>query len=187
MEIVLEHEARGVDEVLRRCVLGDILSEEFLAALATAGGEEGFGELAADVEPLGHDLQDALEEFHGIRGEACAPEVARGLEEPRAVLIAGGRDKQGSYQPLVAALEERGRALVVIGEAAERLAEAAGGSLPIERAASMQQAVELARELAREGDAVLLSPACSSFDMFDSYKQRGRAFADAVAQLGGER
>jgi UDP-N-acetylmuramoylalanine--D-glutamate ligase len=51
----------------------------------------------------------------------------------------------------------------------------------------MQEAVERSRALAQQGDAVLLSPACSSFDMFESYKHRGRAFADAVRELGGER
>jgi UDP-N-acetylmuramoylalanine--D-glutamate ligase len=103
-----------------------------------------------------------------------------GLEEERAVLIAGGRDKQGSYVPLVEALRARGRALVVLGEAADRIAEAAAGAVPIRRVASMEEAVAVAADLARPGDAVLMSPACSSFDMFESYKARGKAFAAAV-------
>ena len=106
-----------------------------------------------------------------------------GLEERQAVLIAGGRDKQGSYAPLVEALRARGRALVVIGEAADQIAAAAGGVLPIRRAGSMEEAVEVASELAATGDAVLMSPACSSFDMFGSYKARGKAFAAAVRAL----
>jgi len=108
-----------------------------------------------------------------------------GLPQPRVVLIAGGRDKQGSYEPLVAALHERGRALVVLGEAADRIARAAAGVLPIVRAAGMAEAVSLARALAQPGDAVLLSPACSSFDMFQSYSQRGEAFAAAVRSAVG--
>lgn len=107
----------------------------------------------------------------------------RGLAEPRAVLIAGGRDKLGDYAPLVSALRDKGRALVLIGEASDRIEAAALGALPITRASSMEEAVRLARELAHFGDAVLLSPACSSFDMFRDYKHRGDVFARAVRDL----
>jgi UDP-N-acetylmuramoylalanine--D-glutamate ligase len=110
----------------------------------------------------------------------------KGLAEARAVLVAGGRDKGGDYGPLVEALRSKGRALVLIGEAADRIADAAAGALPIERAASMSDAVERASRLARPGDAVLLSPACSSFDMFRDYHDRGAAFVRAVRALGGE-
>lgn len=106
-----------------------------------------------------------------------------GLSEARAVLIAGGRDKQGSYEPLIAALERKGRALVLIGEATELIASAAGKRVLARRAADMQEAVRLARALAQPGDAVLLSPACSSFDMFQNYHERGVRFAEAVAAL----
>lgn len=106
----------------------------------------------------------------------------RGLAEARAVLIAGGRDKQGSYAPLAALLAERGRALVVLGEAAELIAGAAAGVLPIARASSMDDAVAKAASLARAGDAVLLSPACSSYDMYKSFGARGDDFARAVTQ-----
>lgn len=107
----------------------------------------------------------------------------RGLTEAHAVLVAGGRDKLGSYDPLVEALAEKGRAVVVIGEAAERIAGAVGSRLPVVRAGSMDQAVERARELARPGDAVLLSPACASFDMFKSYADRGEQFAASVRRV----
>jgi UDP-N-acetylmuramoylalanine--D-glutamate ligase len=107
----------------------------------------------------------------------------RGLLEAKAVLLAGGRDKLGSYGPLVDALRDKGRALIVFGEAADRIAEAAAGVLPIERAASMTDAVAKAAALAQPGDAVLLSPACSSFDMFRDYKDRGDQFVQAVQDL----
>ncbi|GMV17406.1 MAG: UDP-N-acetylmuramoylalanine--D-glutamate ligase [Polyangiaceae bacterium] len=106
-----------------------------------------------------------------------------GLEEPKAVLIAGGRDKLGSYGPLVDALEKKGRAVVVIGEAASRIADAVGARVPVARAASMAEAVRVARSLAEPGDAVLLSPACSSYDMFVDYVDRGNQFAAAVSAL----
>ena len=107
----------------------------------------------------------------------------RGLAEERCVLIAGGRDKEGSYAPLVRALAERGRAVVLIGEAAERIAAAVGEVVPVYFASTLPEAVGLARGAARAGDAVLLSPACSSFDMFRDYKQRGDVFAAAVRAL----
>jgi UDP-N-acetylmuramoylalanine--D-glutamate ligase len=106
-----------------------------------------------------------------------------GLAEPKGVLIAGGRDKFGAYEALVQALVERGRGAVLLGEAAERLERAIGGRVPVVREASLAGAVHAALGLARPGDAVLLSPACSSFDMFTSYAERGRLFAEAVRNL----
>jgi UDP-N-acetylmuramoylalanine--D-glutamate ligase len=107
----------------------------------------------------------------------------RGLAETRGVLIAGGRDKQGAYEPLVSALEAKGRALVLIGEAADRIAAAVGSRVPVLRATSMDDAVNQAFAAAQPGDAVLLSPACSSFDMFKSYADRGDRFVSAVERV----
>jgi UDP-N-acetylmuramoylalanine--D-glutamate ligase len=105
------------------------------------------------------------------------------MSESRGVLIAGGRDKHGSYAPLVEALRERGRAVIVIGEAASRIAAAVEGALPVEHAGSMDDAVRRAFRFAQPGDAVLLSPACSSFDMFKGYADRGDHFRRAVEEL----
>ncbi len=96
------------------------------------------------------------------------------------MLVAGGRDKGGSYEPLVQALVDKGRAVVVIGEAADAIASAVGDRLPVVRARSMDEAVRESARLARPGDAVLLSPACSSFDMFRDYKHRGDEFTRVV-------
>jgi UDP-N-acetylmuramoylalanine--D-glutamate ligase len=101
----------------------------------------------------------------------------------KVVLIAGGRDKGGSYAPLAGALASVGRGAVVIGEAAARIEEAIAGVVPVVRAASLDQAVAAAAGMARPGDAVVLSPACSSFDMFRSYEHRGDAFRAAVLGL----
>ncbi|MEZ4297289.1 MAG: UDP-N-acetylmuramoyl-L-alanine--D-glutamate ligase [Polyangiaceae bacterium] len=144
----------------------------------------------ASFEGLGHRTA-LVAEIGGVRfyddskGTNVGASVAalRGLSEPKAVLIAGGRDKLGAYGPLVDALREKGRGLVVIGEAAQRIAAAAQGAVPIQRAGSMAEAVEKAARMAQEGDAVLLSPACSSFDMFRDYKDRGDAFVRAVQDL----
>ena len=113
----------------------------------------------------------------------AAVTAVRGLSEKRGVLIAGGRDKQGSYEPLVRALEDKGRAVVVLGEAAPRIADAVGSRVPLSHATTMDDAVNQAFSLALPGDAVLLSPACSSFDMFKSYADRGDRFVAAVERL----
>jgi UDP-N-acetylmuramoylalanine--D-glutamate ligase len=111
----------------------------------------------------------------------------RGVEEEKCVLIAGGRDKGGSYAPLVEALGERGRGAVVLGEAADEIARAIGEAIPVRRASSMDEAVRVSAELARSGDAVLLSPACSSYDMFRDYKHRGDEFVRAVNDLASRK
>jgi UDP-N-acetylmuramoylalanine--D-glutamate ligase len=147
----------------------------------------------ANFEPLGHRMA-FVRELDGVRfyddskgtNVGAAVTALNGLEEARAVLIAGGRDKLGSYEPLVAALESKGRAVVLVGEAADRIEQAIAGRLHVERARNMEQAVSRAFDLAEPGDAVLLSPACSSFDMFQSYADRGEQFARAVLALSAK-
>ena len=164
-------------------------------ALVTAMGasEDAIRKTLAEFRGLAHRIE-VIADVAGVRyyddskGTNVGASVAalRGLSEPKAVLIAGGRDKLGSYEPLIEALRDRGRALIVIGEAAERIASAAAGAIETVRAESMDEAVEQARFLARPGDAVLLSPACSSFDMFRDYKHRGEEFARAVRALAAK-
>jgi len=133
-------------------------------------------------------------EVHGVRfyddskgtNVGAAVTALEGLREPKAVLIAGGRDKGGSYGPLVDALGRKERAAVLLGEAADVIARAVGDRVPVRRAATMDEAVRVGASLAQPGDAVLLSPACSSFDMFRDYKHRGDEFVRAVRVLEKE-
>lgn len=160
------------------------------AALAAGASAESIRSALSAFVPLPHRMA-LVAELGGVRfyddskgtNVGAAVTALSGLHEARGVLIAGGRDKQGSYQPLVDALRDKGRAVVVIGEAAERIAAAVGDAVPLERATDMSDAVERAHRLARPGDAVLLSPACSSFDMFQSYADRGDRFVQAVQSL----
>jgi UDP-N-acetylmuramoylalanine--D-glutamate ligase len=152
-----------------------------------------------DFVPLPHRMA-LVTELSGVRfyddskgtNVGAAVTALLGLTEARGVLIAGGRDKLGSYEPLVSALKKKGRAVVLIGEAADKIATAiaetypALSDLPVARAADMTDAVRQAFRLAQPGDAVLLSPACSSFDMFKSYADRGDRFADAALSLKKE-
>ena len=105
-----------------------------------------------------------------------------GMKQP-VVLIAGGRDKGGGYEMLRPLVQEKVRAMVLIGEAKEAIAEAFAKTTRIAFAKEMDEAVQMARTLAEKGDAVLLSPACASFDMFKSYSHRGEVFAQAVGRL----
>ena len=101
----------------------------------------------------------------------------------RFVLIAGGRPKGDDLAPLRALLARQGRALVAIGESAEQFFAVGDGVVPSARATSMAAAVAAARELARPGDAVVLSPACASYDWFKNYGERGDVFAACVRAL----
>lgn len=124
----------------------------------------------------------------GTNVAAVAASV-RGFPRP-VVLIAGGLDKGGSYEPMFRALDGVARGMVLIGQAAPLIRAAAaehGADYPVVDAGSMEEAVRAAAGLAREGDAVVLSPACASYDMFDNFGHRGRVFRDAVAALGAER
>ncbi|MDA8389829.1 MAG: UDP-N-acetylmuramoyl-L-alanine--D-glutamate ligase [Gammaproteobacteria bacterium] len=96
------------------------------------------------------------------------------------VLIAGGDGKGADFSALRPAVSSKARAVVLIGRDADKLAAALDGCCPLVCATDLDQAVVLARSLARPGDSVLLSPACASFDMFRNYTHRGEVFADAV-------
>ena len=110
-------------------------------------------------------------------GAAATALGSLGHRARQVVLIAGGKDKGGNYGPLREELDRVGRAAVLIGQAAGRLErEFKGLAIAVRRADSMDAAVRQAFALARAGDAVLLAPACSSFDMFESFEHRGRAF-----------
>jgi UDP-N-acetylmuramoylalanine--D-glutamate ligase len=105
------------------------------------------------------------------------------------VLIAGGRDKGGDYAPLAEVFGRVGRAVVLIGEAADRIADSFGRVVTADkilRARTLEEAVEKAAAVAVRGDAVVLSPACSSFDMFRDYAHRAEVFRAAVRATVGD-
>jgi len=104
------------------------------------------------------------------------------FSEP-VILIAGGKDKNGDLSPLEEWIQKRVKHLILIGEAKERMNRELGGLTDTILAKTMEEAVLLAREKAKAGEVVLLSPACSSFDMFKDYKERGKVFKEAVHRL----
>ena len=99
------------------------------------------------------------------------------------ILIAGGKDKNGDLSPLKELIQKRVKHLILIGEAKERMNRELGKLTDTVMAKTMEEAVLLAHQKAKAGEVVLLSPACSSFDMFKDYKERGMVFKEAVKQL----
>ncbi len=102
---------------------------------------------------------------------------------PTTVLILGGRDKGGSYLPLVPGIRRQVKVVVVLGEAREKIRRELSPHVPVEEASDFQEAVARAFSIADPGETVLLSPACSSYDMFHGYEERGERFREAVMRL----
>jgi UDP-N-acetylmuramoylalanine--D-glutamate ligase len=158
-------------------------------AAALAGGLAGVAPGAAarglgSFKPLPHRLELVAEE-RGLRwvNDSKATNVAAACGALRSlqgnlVVLLGGKDKGEDFSPLRAALHEGVRGVVLYGEARRRLAAALEGTVPLRTVdGTFQEAVAAGRDLARPGDFLLLSPACSSFDMFENYEARGSLFA----------
>jgi UDP-N-acetylmuramoylalanine--D-glutamate ligase len=104
------------------------------------------------------------------------------FKEP-IVLLLGGRDKGNDYSRLAKLVKKQVKAIVAIGESADKVEQAFRGTSAITKTASMDEAVSTARSLAQSGDVVLLSPACASFDWFKNYEHRGQVFKELVKNL----
>ncbi len=152
-----------------------------------------------------HPIVEALKSFSGVEhrlewvrtcngvefyndSKATNVESARvavkALEGPLVVIL-GGLEKEQDFSSLGDDLRQKARALVLIGETAARLEETLGSQVQSDTVASMEEAVLRAAELAKQGDSVLLAPACASFDMFLNFEERGRIFKHAVGELPG--
>ena len=101
----------------------------------------------------------------------------------RQVLIAGGDGKGADFSPLCEPISRYCRAVVLLGRDADKLEQVLKSHVPLQRVSSLDEAVSAAASLAQPGDAVLLSPACASLDMFANFEERGRLFAAAVGRL----
>ncbi len=136
-----------------------------------------------------HHRMEFVREVRGVRyyedsKATNVGSVAPALESfDNITLIAGGKDKGGSYVPLAPLVKARVRHLLLIGEAAGRMAQELGDLTDTRQAASLEEAVQLAAQVAEPGGVVLLSPACSSFDMFRDYEERAKRFIAAVKEL----
>jgi UDP-N-acetylmuramoylalanine--D-glutamate ligase len=147
-----------------------------------------------EFKGLPHRVQPVAESrgvrfYDDSKGTNVGASVAalEGFDVP-VVLIAGGDGKGQDFSPLAPTVKRHARAVVLIGRDAPSIAAAlAATGVPVQRAQSMEEAVQAAFSLAQHGDAVLLSPACASFDMFRNYGHRGEVFAKAAQALVAER
>jgi UDP-N-acetylmuramoylalanine--D-glutamate ligase len=159
------------------------------AALAMGCNPEAVERALADFQPLAHRIE-FVRERGGITwiDDSKGTNVGAVVEALDAVpapviLIAGGVDKGGDYAPLIEPLRRKARRAILIGAARQRIAAAVSGAVEVELFATLGEAVERAARIGRRGDTVLLSPACSSFDQFRDYAERGRVFKELVRAL----
>ncbi len=159
-----------------------------LAAFAVGCDPAQLREAIKTFRPMPHRLEPVAE-IDGIlyvddsksTNPGSVVAALRAYKRP-TILIAGGRSKGTDFIELGVVIRQRAKALVVIGEAADEIAQHAR-SVPTIHAASMEEAVTKARETAEPGDVVLLSPGCASFDMFRSAEHRGETFVAVVNSL----
>lgn len=164
----------------------------FAAGLACGATVESMRETVREFKGVEHRIEFVAEvagaRFYNDSKATSVDATAKALEalsggEGKTVLILGGRGKNAPYAPLIPLIESSVRGLILIGEDADNIELQLRGHAEIVRADSMKTAVELGAEMARQGDSVLLAPACASFDMFRSFEERGEVFKTAVAEL----
>jgi UDP-N-acetylmuramoylalanine--D-glutamate ligase len=159
------------------------------AALAIEVEPGAIEEGLARFKPLSHRIE-TVHEWRGIKfiDDSKGTNVGAVVEALEAVgapviLIAGGFDKGGDYGPLKKPLQEKVKLAIFIGAARDKMRAALEGATRIEVVEKMAGAVARAAEVAVAGDIVLLSPACSSFDQFRDYAERGNLFKELVRAL----
>lgn len=162
------------------------------AGLACGASPESMRETVATFRGVEHRIEFAGEyagvTFYNDSKATSVDATMKALEAlsdgaGKTVLIIGGRGKNAPYAPLLPLIDSSVRGLVLIGEDAETIESQLSGSAEIVKSESMRDAVEQAYKLAAPGDAVLLAPACASFDMFKSYEERGTIFKAEVTRL----
>ena len=186
----------GRDALLARADLGLLGDHNVANALAAALAvrEAGvplaaIGEGLRSFRPLAHRLEP-VREVGGVRwiNDSKATNIASTVVAVEAmdrpfVLLLGGRHKGEPYTRLAPLLKDRCRLVIAYGESGELIERDLGGKVPLERGTTFEDVVLRARRAARPGDAVLLSPACSSYDMFKNYEERGATFRTLVEQM----
>jgi UDP-N-acetylmuramoylalanine--D-glutamate ligase len=170
--------AHNIANVLAALALGTVLTipDRFML------------EAIKNFSGLEHRTQWVMEK-HGVNwfNDSKGTNVGAGIAAieglpGKHVLIAGGDGKGADFSPLATVSAQHLRAAVLIGRDAEKIGAVLNGLVPVVYAADMDEAVIKAANLAQEGDNVLLSPACASFDMYRNFEHRGQVFMDAVRE-----
>jgi UDP-N-acetylmuramoylalanine--D-glutamate ligase len=171
--------------------LTNALAASALVLESGLGSVEGVAHALARYHHAPHRIQ-LVGEIDGVSyyddSKATSPHAAQAAltSFDRIVLIAGGKNK-GLDLASMASQPQRMRAVVAIGHSAELIEAAFAGVCRVQRAGSMQEAVESARRMAEPGDVVLLSPGCTSYDWYSNYGERGDDFAECVKNLTKEK
>lgn len=176
------HNAANAMAALALCVAIGFEAEDLIPALKSFKGLAHRVEKVAEINGItyyddskGTNVGATVAALEGLGGTGC-----------QSVVILGGDGKGQDFAPLKEAVARHAQGVVLIGRDAPMIQAAiAGCGVPIQSAADMAEAVTLATRCAQPGEAVLLSPACASFDMFKNYEHRAEVFRAAVAQLQG--
>lgn len=168
-----EHNVENVLAAACIAVLAGVTPEAIREAVRSFPGVEHRLEFVAEIggvsfynDSKATNVDAALKSIASFRGNL--------------LVILGGKDKGGDFSALSAPLVKRAKLVLLIGAAAEKIAGQLDSAVPAENVGTLRRAVDRAFERARPGDAVLLAPACASFDQFQNYEERGRAFKDLV-------
>ena len=168
--------------------LENAMAASAMALLANCS-PEAVAESMKEFKGLEHRLElvrelDGVKYINDSKGTnvGAVMKSVESFQEP-VVLIAGGRDKAGDFYALRDLVSQKVRAVILIGEASAKIKDALGDVTDTRMAKDLAEAVTMSRQMAKKGDAVLLSPACASFDMFRDYEDRGRQFKKLVMEL----
>ncbi len=164
----------------------------FAAGLACGASSDSMRETVREFKGVEHRIEFVAEidgvKFYNDSKATSVDATSKALEalsggEGKTVLILGGRGKNAPYAPLIDLIESSVRCLILIGEDADNIESQLSGHADIIRADSLEDAVVRGFAAAKNGDAVLLAPACASFDMFTSFEERGTVFKGEVRKL----
>jgi len=162
------------------------------AGLACGAAPDSMRETVKRFQPVEHRMERVATidgvTFYNDSKATSVDATLKALEaladdEGQVVLILGGRGKRAPYAPLAPLIREKVRRLILIGEDASQIESELKDDAAIERAQDMKEAVRRSFDAAEAGDAVLLAPACASFDMFKSFEHRGEVFKNEVSSL----
>lgn len=166
----------------------NVMASSLLALLAGVKGES-IKAVVQEFRGLPHRMEfvreiDGVRFYNDSKG-TNVDAVRKSLESfsGNVILIAGGRDKEGDFKSLREIVKKTVKALILIGEAKQKIREALSELVPIYLESDMEQAVRRAKDIAKAGDVVLLSPGCASFDMFRNFEHRGDTFKEIVNSL----